>query len=32
MFGKVAATKAIGNENYNAGKIVLNDNFYISHF
>ena len=32
MFGKVAATKAIGNENFNAGKLVLKDNFCILHF
>jgi hypothetical protein len=32
MFGKVAATKAIGNENFNAGKLVLKDKFCILHF
>ena len=32
MFGKVAATKAITNGNYNAGKLVLKDNFAILHF
>ncbi|XP_045085622.2 uncharacterized protein [Aegilops tauschii subsp. strangulata] len=31
MFGKVAATRAITNQNYNVGKLVLNDNFAILH-
>ena len=32
MFGKVAATKAITNANYNADKLVLKDRFAILHF
>ena len=31
MFGKVASTRAITNQNYNAGKLVLSDNFATLH-